>query len=97
AAAEASPSDSGGSADAAMEAASDGCAQTWSKCQNCIANGCSMELVACTMNMPCHDALTALAMCVNSCGAMCKQTFQSASGSAGMNLLAFMSASLAAD
>jgi hypothetical protein len=53
--------------------------------------------VACTMNMPCHDALGALAMCVNTCGAMCKQAFQNAGGAPGMTLAACMSASCSTD
>jgi hypothetical protein len=90
-----------GSKDATNDAmqdamAGDGCAQTWTKCQNCVANSCSMELVACTMNMPCHDALGALATCVNTCGASCKQTFQNA-GAQAMTLAACMSASCSAD
>jgi hypothetical protein len=81
--------------DAIQDATTDGCAGMWSKCQNCIANSCSMELVGCTMNMPCKDALSVLANCVNTCGASCKQTFQSASGT--MMLAACMSASCATD
>lgn len=75
----------------------DACKAMWSTCQNCAANNCSMELVACTMDTACKSALTALASCVNACGSNCKQTFQSSSGMAGPGLAVCLASSCAKD